>query len=559
MVRTLVLIFAVACALIAATPPGSARAGTYTVSGCRIGWTPEARIANFTANSTYDLCDTPNGPPGLYASFGAAPPRVYPGDYVGWRFDAPADTSIAGLTLRWFGQGDYAGGDWGAARVDLDTSTAVMAKTHIDMFSSTESVTSSDAQWVRAYVGCIAPSGWTCRSRYDSGSGAINILAVAIYWSSITLNDRFAPQPDSVAGSATTDAVWTGTAHLSFNASDRGGGIYRVLVDVDGQVVKSMPAVADGRCVDRTGDRDFAYEVPCPGRASGNVGIDASDLPSGQHTVTVYLEDAAGNRAILLPPTQKLIVNDYRAVGYFAGGRFFNPRFGTPRVANGDAAVSGAKVSAAFVRAVGHGPRRHRVSQTRRQVRFSQRPTIRGTLTTPSGEPIGKATLFVGQQPEGQDWRLDGAVRTDSAGRFSYRAEARQSNRDLRVVYFPFSDSHEYAASSPLTLKVAAGLTLRVSRHALRNGQRLTFTGRVLGAVPRAGVAVTLQAKVGRHYRSFRQLRASAGTGGRIHTVYRFERTTATVRYRFRLKLVRQAGLPYQGGVSPPVDVLVRP
>jgi hypothetical protein len=195
----------------------------------------------------------------------------------------------------------------------------------------------------------------------------------------------------------------------------------------------------------------------------------------------------------------------------------------------------------------------------RREVRFSQRPTVRGTLTAPSGEPIAKATVFIGQQPEGQQWRLDGAVRTDSAGRFTYRPAARQSNRDLRVVYFPFSDSHEYVASTPLTLKVDAGLTLRVSRHALRNGQRLTFSGRVLGQVPRAGVAVTLQAKVGRHYQSFRQLRASARTGGRLRTVYRFQRTTSAVRYRFRLKLVRQAGLPYQGGVSPTVDVLVRP
>jgi hypothetical protein len=346
---------------------------------------------------------------------------------------------------------------------------------------------------------------------------------------------------------------------LALSASDRGSGIYRVLVDVDGQIVKTLRAVDDDRCVDRTGTRDFAYPVPCPTQASGTVTINAADLPSGHHTVTAYLEDAAGNRAILLPPSQKLIVNDYRAVGYYIAGRFFNPRFGAPRTANGEGAVSDAKVAASFVRVVGKGRRRHRVSGDRREVRFSQRPTIRGTLTAPSSEPIAHATVFIGQQPEGQQWRLDGAVRTDSAGRFTYRPAARQSNRDLRVVYFPFSDSHEYAASAPLTLKVHAGLTLHVSRRSLRNGQRLTFSGRVLGQVPRAGVAVTLQAKVGRHYQSFRQLRASSRTGGRVRTVYRFQRTTSAVRYRFRLKLVRQAGLPYQGGVSPTVGVLVRP
>jgi hypothetical protein len=373
--------------------------------------------------------------------------------------------------------------------------------------------------------------------------------SIFIKGATVVLVDRLAPVVQSADGSAVAEPTWTGAEHLAFSASDRGTGVYRVLVDVDGVIATSARAASDDRCIDRTGAREFAYPVPCP----------TADLPAGEHTVTVSLEDAAGNRVILLPPTQKLIVNDYRAVGYFANGRFFNPRFGAPRALNGDGATSDARFAAAFVRVVEKGRRRHRVLSDRRQVRFFQRPTVRGTLTTPSGEPIANATLFVGQQPEGQQWRLDGAVRTDSAGRFTYRPAARQSNRDLRIVYFPFSDSHEYVASAPLQLHVHAGLTLHVSRHALRNGQRLTFSGRVLGAVPSQGVAVTLHAKVGRHYRSFRQLRASSRTTGRVRTVYRFERTTTAARYRFRLKLVRQAGLPYQGGISPTVDVLVRP
>jgi hypothetical protein len=126
-------------------------------------------------------------------------------------------------------------------------------------------------------------------------------------------------------------------------------------------------------------------------------------------------------------------------------------------------------------------------------------------------------------------------------------------------VYFPFSDSHENVSSEPLTMRVRAGLTLHVDRPRLRNGQRVIFTGRVLGALPAEGIAVTLQAKLGRHYRSFRQLRASSRTDGRIRTAYRFERTTGPVRYRFRLKVVRQAGLPFQSGESPVASVSVRP
>jgi hypothetical protein len=52
---------------------------------------------------------------------------------------------------------------------------------------------------------------------------------------------------------------------------------------------------------------------------------------------------------------------------------------------------------------------------------------------------------------------------------------------------------------------------------------------------------------------------AAVNNSGAGDPSYRFERTTGPTRYRFRLKVVRQAGLPYHGGVSPVVSVLVRP
>jgi hypothetical protein len=536
--------------------PAYGSAGTYTVSTCRAGWTPEThQTPSSPAPAAYDYCDLVEH--GLFAIFPSTGAMIASGDYAGWRFDAPPDTAITGASVRWWGFGDYATAGWGASAARVDMSTTASPLSHHAVFDTIDTVSGPDASWVRVYLVCVPGTG-SCRGTTsdspDGGSPHIFISATTV-----TLVDRLGPVVQSAGGPAATEPTWTGAEILTFSASDRGAGIYCVLVDVDGRIASAPPATSDDRCVDRTGTRDFGYPVPCPTQTSAAVAISAADLPSGNHTVTVYLEDAAGNRAILLPPTQKLIVNDYRGVGYYAGGRFFNPRFGTPRTVNGEGATSDAKVTASFVRVVGKGRRRHRVFGDRREVRFSQRPTVRGTLATPSGEPIADAMVFVGQQPEGQQWRLDGAVRTDSAGRFMYRPTARRSNRDLEVVYFPFSDSHEYVSSRPLTLEVEAGLTLRVSRRALHNGQRLVFSGKVLGAVPGAGVAVSLQAKVGRHYRSFRQLRASSRTAGRLRTVYRFERTTSTVRYRFRLKLVRQAGLPYQGGVSRTVDVLVRP
>jgi hypothetical protein len=535
----------------------SADAAVYTVSGCRTGWTPEWRMtAGSFASATYDLCDTPTYR-SLSAGLAGGGARANPGDYAGWRFDAPADTAIVGISLMWTGHGDYATADGGPAPVRLDASNTAELRNRFDVFATTDSVAVADADWVRAVVLCDALPGSTCRTSFAPPDPP-DALRVAIVSSRVSLIDRLTPTIAQVAGAAATGTTWAGPQPLSFTASDKGSGVFRVDVEVDGSVVQTIPASSDGRCVDGTGTRDFAFPVPCPLQVSGNVEIDTAGLPAGQHTVTVYVEDAAGNRAVVLPPSSRLIVNDHRAVGYYANGMFFNPRFATPRTANGDGAVSGANLSAAFVRQVGKGRSRHSVRRAMREVRFSQSPTVRGTLSAPSGEPIANATVFIGQQPEGQQWRLDGAVRTDSAGDFVYRPAARHPNRQLRAVYFPFSDSHENASSDPLELRVRAGMTLHVSRRSLRNGQRLVFTGRVLGALPAAGIAVTLQAKVGRHYRSFRQLRASSGTGGRIRTAYRFERTTGPVRYRFRLKVVRQAGLPFQSGASPVVAVSVR-
>jgi hypothetical protein len=533
-----------------------ASAGTYTVTGCRTGWMPDVlNTAGTTGPQTIDYCHathpTTNA---LYANLGGPFATNNPGDYAGWRFVAPPDTLISRATINWYGWGFYVN-NW--RWLTLETSLGTPPIVHSGHFDATETIDVAGGSWVRAAVKC---AGWTsdppCQPETDTG-GLASMMEIRT--SSVTLVDELTPVLESASGPAVVDNLWNGPEALAFSASDRGSGVYRLLVDVDGHVIKALPAVADDRCLDRTGARDFGYPVPCPAQTSASVSIDARELPAGQHMVAVYVEDAAGNRAAVIAPTRKVIVNDPRARGYLANGRFFNPRFATPRVLNGDNATTGAKLRAAFVRQVGHGRDRHGVRRASREVRYSQRATVRGKLSTPSGEPISHATVFIGQQPEGEQWRIDGAARTDAKGGFVYRPPARRSNRHLRAVYFPFSDSNENVTSSVLKLGVRAGMTLHVNRHRLRNGDRLVFTGRILGPVPAAGVAVTLQAKVGRHYRSFRQLRATSRHKGRIHTVYRFERTTQPARYRFRLKLVRQAGLPFQSGVSPVVSVSVSP
>ena len=79
--RARIAIVATAAALLGALLPACADAGTYTVTGCRIGWVPEALITTSQARSTFDLCDLPNDP-GLYAGLGGSS-SVNASDYVG--------------------------------------------------------------------------------------------------------------------------------------------------------------------------------------------------------------------------------------------------------------------------------------------------------------------------------------------------------------------------------------------------------------------------------------------------------------------------------------------
>jgi hypothetical protein len=85
------------------------------------------------------------------------------------------------------------------------------------------------------------------------------------------------------------------------------------------------------------------------------------------------------------------------------------------------------------------------------------------------------------------------------------------------------------------------------------------FAGRVEGLQPGRGVVGSLQAKVRGRYRTFRQVRLRASSGGRFTAAYRFTATLRPTRYHFRLVVLRQAGLPYDRGASPVRTVLVVP
>jgi hypothetical protein len=69
------------------------------------------------------------------------------------------------------------------------------------------------------------------------------------------------------------------------------------------------------------------------------------------------------------------------------------------------------------------------------------------------------------------------------------------------------------------------------------------------------GRAVAMQARVGRKWRTFKQLRTDSD--GRYRGRYRFTQTTGRVRYVFRALVKRQGGYPYEPGGSPKRKLVV--
>jgi hypothetical protein len=126
-----VIVFAGATVLALTSEP--ADAGTYTVSGCRSGWAPDVRNTTGTAGiGTPDYCDTSGV---LRANLGGAFSTNNPGDYAGWRFAAPSDTTISRAAVRWHGW-TYFSGNWRMAYLESSVQTPPIY--HFDRFDEAD-------------------------------------------------------------------------------------------------------------------------------------------------------------------------------------------------------------------------------------------------------------------------------------------------------------------------------------------------------------------------------------------------------------------------------------
>ena len=177
---------------------------------------------------------------------------------------------------------------------------------------------------------------------------------------------------------------------------------------------------------------------------------------------------------------------------------------------------------------------------------------VRGSLRTSGGTPVQGATVCLYETIALEDGsrRLATTAVTQSNGRFAASLDPGPS-RLIDVVY-RFNDG---ILADRLELASSVVPRFRILEKSLSAGEAAHFRGTLPG--PDAGSrVVALQARAGRKWRTFKQLRTDAL--GVFRGKYPFKQTVGVVTYTFRALVKRQGEYPYEPGSSRKRKLLVR-
>ncbi len=254
-------------------------------------------------------------------------------------------------------------------------------------------------------------------------------VTIANAW--VVLQDPFAPV---VANANIDSGESSGTLRATFDAVDAGGGLYRLLVKVDGKIRQAIP-LGPAPCADvAPTDPDpyqFNVPVPCPAAVNGaSAALDVRSLPPGPHGVEIAVEDAAGNQTSVVGPVE----------------------FPKPNVASGSAAE---RVAALTGRLRMWFVKSRRGDRKRLSSRFGHRVVTRGVLRARNGRGI------VGARIDVYHIRRDGSRRLVKTGLKSRRGGALTlilpNNVDTRTIEF----AYRALRPGPITSRQRLRLTVR--------------------------------------------------------------------------------------------------
>jgi hypothetical protein len=536
-----------AAAVFASLIPSSAAAGTFTVSSCRApdgtpaavgnadgGWrSASVSVSDAGGNRLGEACA---GGGALEAALATAFKQPAP-SFLIWDFDAPPFTTIErySLDLSGYTRPRVDGQSFG----DLSVANGKQSDPEYDARFAGQGVVprqtierdGRSSAKVRVLISCT-PNGQSFCEADAAGSPA----RVSIYRGTFTLADRDAPAVTSVSGDATTDAIWAGSTGISDGATDQCGGVYRLGVEVDGQI-RSWLNLAGAPCQPYPGtERTFLAPKPCPSTVGGVQTLSTADLPEGSHTVRILVEDAAGNQTTAYGPVSKTLSRTAIAAN-------------DPGPLNGSPAVTDARMTVSW-------EGRESASKS---IRYDQQPVLRGQLTTAQGQPIKDAAVRVTITRDARNsppFERE-SLSTNSEGRFRWKIPKGSSSRKIVLSYRQRVRDAKPVVSKTLRLVVKAGVRLKLSRRTARKGQAVKLTGTVLGRpVPRGGKLVELQARNrGGRWITFRTVRTRKS--GAFAATYRF-RNPGPARFQMRARARKSGDYPYATGSSPVRGIRIR-
>jgi len=498
-----------------------ASAGTYVIDNC-----PAAGNGNAGAwtvfGSPQNVKGTCSGGPGDY--IGPRGGSMSPGSLAGVQIGVPAGSGITILEAKVWWQASpqisgattfgLAADNDGAVGESLTPMTGSEPATYVLPSTTTEITLANYCSNDDAGAGCTF------------GAGENNILE--LYGSQLTLQDTTLPDGTVTGGTLTSSGTVSGTASISYEATDASSGVRLVQLRVDGEPVAEKDYIASCSYTD--------FQA-CPPEVSDSVSWDTTAVANGQHRVELVVEDAAQNTSVIYSGevTVQNAVSSSLGASPGAGGSPGSGGGGPNGVGASEQAELRLGLAPAITRTYAHCV-----------------VVIAGRLLDGQGAPIANASLDVLQQVIGTGAaKLVGETRTGSDGTFTVHVAAGPS-RLIEVSYRAFSGDASYAAVADVRETVRAGVRLSVSPSHTGPEGTIVLSGTVEGPIPPQGAIVDLLVHYRGRWEPFRTPRTNAH--GRFRVVYQFEGGVG--RFPFRAEVPGgQAGFPFGSGESRVVDV----
>jgi hypothetical protein len=474
-----------------------AQAGTYRATQCNSGLGAGSGDAVFHRTSNHYVSHVGCGGTGLEIGHVAGHRATRSGRYGAWTLAAPSGARIVRANVRVEGQGRS------GHRPELMIGTTSNRQKRLSRAAGSLHTVAwrslNGALSLTARLRCTRP-------RCGKGRGA----SMALHHISLLLSDTIGPAL-GLGGSIYDEGSRRGTQKLESIASDSGGGVRSVGVEVNGRTVASRP----NGCAVR---RNVAIRLrPCPERVTSSFSLrtDAGPFRQGRNEVRVcasdFARDSVANRRCRIHTVH---IDNLCPVSQ----------------------IGATRLSATFSR-----------GRTRISVASKKRARVRGRLTDSAGRGVGDARVCLASTVRDGGRRGEEVVATPvtaTDGSFSARLP-RGPNRAIRVADWPNTDS---ALEQHLLLGSRAIPSLRLRpKRAIRNGTRVRFRVRVPAPHP-GHPRVEVQARSGKRW--IRVARGRTGPDGIWRGSYRFHATTGSRRYAFRAVVPHSKGYPFQAGHS---------